>query len=241
MRRGENSLHIGPSFRSSRIETLYAGKYSFKATVLDIRSSHVLKLGINPEVYEPGLKVYFMPWRTFADYCKKSGLGGAGKIEALYSVPGGSVVKETTEGARNKLPASARRIVAPLEYKERYLAHEVLHDIFLGCLDKKTREEFYGFIATILDRVMLGGFSKDERLFFNGVNKRMHREIPLNEMTEDDLMSIALNGRSSTGFKVFAGECFAYAGEILLFGPDRASLGKVPDEIAEIMRRWILV
>ena len=120
----------------------------------------------------------------------------------------------------------------PLNCDRRVISHELLHDIFLGNFKTLERDQFYKCVAVWILKIQNSGARAEDKDFFKEISARSAVPYDLDVIRGFNVANSIKENKFSEKFKHFAGECFAYAGELMLLGPDREYLGKVSDEMA---------
>jgi|GEM_PF-4135965 len=231
IRFGMRKMEVFPPFRTMRTDMFMEGNKSFRAPTIKLTGKQIWYLGVNPRHFKQGLKASFLPQVEFAECCRAKGYSDRTSIMGFYPVAEQAEMRDVVLGERDHLSAQSRRIVLPRAFDENAFTHEVLHDIFLGCFDAARRMSFYKCIAAWFVRVRDQGLRPEEEAFYHEVNRRAAEPYPLEQVRGKNAGASIRDGLFSSQFMHFAGECFAYGGELLIHGSDAEYLGRLPQEI----------
>jgi hypothetical protein len=221
-----------PSFFPKQTASFTVRGSPFNASALELGAGHITKLGIKKSIYVDGLKLYVLSKPDFARLCGIKEFSVSGKIEGMYPLSKPGEMESVYRGSRNRLPAHSRIIVVPEGHDRRALTHEAMHDVFLGCFTKDDRDTFFKCVGAWFLRIKKEGSVK-EKDFFEEVNIRAAEEYNLKAIRPWNFANSFIENNFSDEFKLFAGECFAYAGELLVIGKDKKEyLGELPREMA---------
>jgi hypothetical protein len=234
---GAISEHFkSPALKLDRERVLFNFRgRNFTAAVIELNKQNVRVLGINPKIFEPGLRVYLLEKSEFSEFSR---LANHKTAEGFYPLSSGGLEAKVIEGTLESLPQEGRVMVLPFKSSEplncdrRVISHELLHDIFLGNFKTLERDQFYKCVAAWIFKIQKSGFRAEEKDFFKEVSARSAVPFDLAAIRGFRVANAIKENRFSNEFKRFAGECFAYAGELMLVGDDREYLGKVSDEMA---------
>jgi hypothetical protein len=184
-------------------------------------------LGFNPRLFREGAHILLMSREDFLRFGEACGTDAEGGIYPLaMNGDAEAVLKEEIPF----LPDRSRNIVLPDDHLPLTLVHEIMHDIFIG--GGLTAQERQDFTKELLYWRRL---SLDPKMPHQHKNQAFYQTVAEVCMKRYDLKTVTPKYYQSRhylerDFKVFAGECFAYAGEFLLF-PNNASFRNVPDSI----------
>ena len=212
-----------PSIRAKILEKYPALKkqtFFFKGTLFLATKSFVTKnllahLGINRRYYNPGAKIYLLStdsYKLLSTLCRfDSG------NEGMYPLAKKGDPALVLQGKIDHLPNGSRVACLPRDHNKRALAHEVLHDIFIG-----------------------GGLSKKNRDYFtnNLPAWRKSAESDPRRSREADFYRLVSRSCAKENDKmVFAGEAFVYAAEFYFGYSNETEVGRIPREILQFFER----
>ncbi len=192
-------------------------------------------LGFSPRRFAAGAMIIAM---EPAEYKKFSEACGLEQAAAIYPLGMSGDFEAVQQGETEYLHQRSRNIVVPADHETVTLAHELLHDIFIGGgIEARDRKEF---IKNVLFWYRL---AMDPKLPRHHVNRPFFEQVAAICAEKYDIKEIdtRYNFKAhdrEANFKVFAGECFAYAGEFLLY-PKGSRFDRVPQDIVDFMRQWL--
>lgn len=203
--------------------------HSFSAKFIPIGRLLFERLGFNCKFFKPGVVVYLLDKASYERFSKACNIEAP---DGFYPLPTNGDDKALLRGEIDFLPNCSRRIILSDDYKDVALIHELLHDIFIGGgLSPKEREEF---TKNILHWFRL---SIDPNMPHQHKNHSFYEEVARICMKKFRIENV--NPHYCMGhddkepdFKVFAAECFAYAGEFMLH-PQGAQFSEIPKEIQD--------
>lgn len=203
----------------------------FQARSADVVSKQLRKLGINPALFRDGLKIYYLDKGDYARFCRTTGL--AGEIDGFYPLSKGQAVRKVALGELERLPDDSRVMVLPEGTKwQRTVAHEVLHDIYLGGgISRSVRDSFARNLFIWAYKAQTDPRKAEEFKFYRAILDRCNRKFNLH-LTGDDIKKIWEGAKLDEATHTYIGECFAYAGELFLGFSKEEELGRLPQEIA---------
>jgi hypothetical protein len=167
--------------------------------------------------------------RSFAQACGTDAEGG------FYPLSANGTNEEVLRGERDYLPAGSRNMILPVDFSQISLEHEVAHDLFIS--GGITVGDRLDFIKNILASYRGSHDPQSPHLhkdqaFFARVAEDTKGRFDLS------VLSTKYFGPShwrERDFKVFAGECFAYACETVLH-PERPMASLLPRQVFSTLR-----
>lgn len=193
---------------------------------------HFVDLGFNSSHFREGAHILLLDHTNYDRFSLALGMTAKGGI---YPLSQRGDLEAVLNDQALLLADRSRIIVLPEEHKKIALAHEVLHDCFVG--GGITPQERYGFTKELAFwyRLSLDPAKPHEHnnlVFYQQVAEACKEQYQLSSIAPEHY-----RGRPwlEKGFKIFASECFAYAGEYLLF-PEQASFPDVPEPICQFIK-----
>jgi hypothetical protein len=221
-------------FRTARCQDQ---RIAYEAVPLSVE--HYTALGFNARHFRPGAQVILMKQEVFSRF---SAACGASSAVGLYPLcPKEKDGKENDleavlNGKLPVLPDRSRTIALPEDHSRLALVHEVLHDIFIGGgLPPEQRLEFtrqlsFWYKITLAKNNLPHQYKN--RAFFEQVAEDCKQQYDLAEVPAEYYRGRPWRERD---FKIFAGECFAYAGESMLL-PEKAKFRQVPEPLVSFLK-----
>jgi hypothetical protein len=190
------------------------------------------KLGFNPRLFSEGAKIFLLDKENYEHFGQACGIECAG---GFYPLAANGDVEAVIRDEIPFLPNRSRVIVLAEDHPPTALAHEILHDIFVGggleLRDRQhfTRELLYWYRLSLDPKMP---HQHKNRPFYEKIAKACARKYNLQEVSP---LYCGTPHWQEYDFRVFASECFAYAGEYLLFS-EKASFTDVPDSIIRFLK-----
>lgn len=202
----------------------------FQARSAGVVSRQLKRLGINPALFRDGLKIYYLAKEDYARFCRATGI--AGDLGGFYPLAKGQNSRRVMLGELDYLPDNSRIIVLQEGTKwQRVIAHEVLHDIYLGGgISKPARDSFAKNLFIWAYKAQTDPRKAEELKFYLTILDRCNRKFNLN-LTGGDIKKIWEGAQLDEATHTYIGECFAYAGELFLGYSKERELGQLPQEI----------
>ncbi|MFA4967727.1 MAG: hypothetical protein WC624_05875 [Candidatus Margulisiibacteriota bacterium] len=227
----------------------------FNAAVYDISQERFSRLGFARSSFVPGVKAYVLDEDTFRIFCRTTDASKtpipdcpktaleipfAGQktsaaldhliVGAVYPLSRRGDLDAVRRGELSHLPAVSRNIVLRKGFSEVELAHELLHDIYLGRLFSPEMRR--AFTLLVIDQVKKAYAENDRTAlkFFKGVSARCKNKLKIEELIKLNTFSLKGNEEIGPNLSNFVGECFVYAWELIL-GYDNPDLGEGPAEL----------
>lgn len=226
------NLHLAQPAEAAVKQTLPFRGQRFTIRALALERQLFCALGFNPKYFKPGAHICLMDKENYARFAEACGIEMPGGI---YPLAKNGYQEAVLKEELPYLPGHSRVIVLPEDHTPTTLIHEILHDIFIGGgLTPKERTEF--------SRELLHWY----RLSIDPKMPHQHKNRPFYEAVAEfckdrydlkDLSPLYCGKRhwQERDFKVFASECFAYAGEAMLL-PEEASFQEIPKPIVSFLR-----
>ena len=206
--RGDNHVSVEEK-RNAQIVCLPFQGNIFRVRALELSRERFRSFGLDQRYYKPGVKIYLL---TQTEYERFSNICGVSEVDGFYS---------------------KGRIVLPEEYQESTLVHEVLHDVYAN-LPVESRAEFARNILFWYRLSIDPNYPQHHRnrSFYEKMAGDCKEKYDIEKIRPFYAFQRELN---DPAFYIFAGECFAYAGERVLFQQEKV-LGHVPHEIYHFLR-----
>jgi hypothetical protein len=226
----QRSFALSPYLDKVKPKSFSLNGDNFTAQKVFVSKGLFRKLGINPRYFRSFLKIYLLDKENYARFCRVSGISP--KTEGFYPLARNGQLEDVLLGKKSSLRVPDRVIVFPEgSENKRALAHEILHDIFLGGgLAAETRAAFTKHLFIWAHKALTDPSRAAEARFYTEIAKRCTEKLNIN-LPGKDVVKIFEGAKLDRSSRLFVGECFAYAGEIFLGYTQEAELGKLPREI----------
>lgn len=204
----------------------------FRIQIVNLSQKLFTSLGFDLRRFAPGATLVTMgasEYKRFESAC------GFEDSAGIYPLAINGDQAAVHRGEIPVLPNRSRNIILPDNYKPITLAHELLHDIFIGGgIEVSDRVEFsknvlYWYRLSVDPNMP---HQHNNREFFEKVAQVCAEKYNIDGI--DPRYNFKAHDREEA-FQIFAGECFAYAGEFLLH-PNESMLDFVPESIVRFFR-----
>ena len=224
--------HLAELAKAAPTHTATFRGQKLSAKVIPLTLQLFCELGFNPRLFCEGAKILLMDKENYERFGQACGIECAG---GFYPWAANGDVESVIRDEVPFLPNRSRVIVLPEDYQPTALVHEVMHDIFIGGgLELRDRQHFtkelLHWYRLTLDPKM--PHQHKNRPFYEKVAAACARKYNLKMVTP---LYCETPHWQEYDFRIFASECFAYAGEILLF-PEEASFKDVPESIISFLK-----
>jgi hypothetical protein len=217
--------------RKLRPSTVRVKGVDFQVRRIEVATATYRKLGINPQYFIPGIKVYLMDRTNYSRFCQLAGLD-ADEIGGFYPLARGDEELLATMGYLFKLSNRSRVVVLPSDFMGTSLLHELAHDIlFNGSLPM---DERFGMVRLILSearRALNTAPDSKEAKFVREVAESCQQKYNVDPLRDLTVIPSILTREEM----VFGSEMFAYAVEKKVTG--ETNLGQIPRELDAYLER----
>lgn len=202
----------------------YRGQ-QFKVQPVRVSLDLFTTLGFNPRHFVEGATILAMEPPEYRRFCEASGLV---KAAGIYPLSMNGDMEAVQRGDIPYLPARSRNLVLPTDHETITLAHEMLHDIFVGGglspaeRQKFTSEVLHGYRLSVDPNMP---HQHKNQAFFQKVARACAERYSLE--TVEPRYNLGRPERDP-GFRLFVGECFAYVGEFMMH-PRESQIDSIPD------------
>lgn len=246
--------------------TLILWRDSFRPMVYTPTPRTFSALGLRPEAFSSGVRVYVFDESSFSRFCLAS-VNGPPPSPAEPTQPGRRLIEiapresppsyalgvdlarafcplsvcgeldKVRIGGLEFLSPSSRVIVFRRHFTTLELKHELIHDYFLGPkYSTSMRRDIYFEIIHLIKRALA---TNDAKLFqfFEEVNQRCKIPCRIEDLKDLDCRLLSKGTEIGPNLFNYANECFAYAWELIL-GHKDLKLGDVPGGLKDFLKKY---
>jgi len=214
------------------LKVMWYCRQLFVGALVRVTKGDYQRLGISPQFFKRGALFFLL---EKASEGRLSAVRKRGYPQGFYPMSENGDLNAFLQGRIAYLPERSRVIALPKGFNPSTVFHEILHDIFAGGgLSVSERQEF---VRNVLNRLRDSGNpdmpdSHKNAPFFAKVAEICSEKYDIGAISP--LYNV---GRpwEDPDFMIFAGECFAYAGEFMLH-PQAVPFDAIPKEMESELR-----
>jgi hypothetical protein len=199
---------------------------------LPINLSRFTALGYHPHRFQAGALIGLMSREHFQAFTRACGTDAEG---GLYPLSANGDNQAVLTGELAYLPVASRNIILPFDFSQVSLAHELAHDICIGRgITADNRSAFFRGVLHWYRNSHDSNFPhlQPDRSFYAKVASLTGCGFNLAAISKQ---YCGPDHSLEPAFRIFAGECFAYACEAVL-NPSKEMASLLPKQVFNALR-----
>lgn len=198
-------------FNAKSIAIRFKG-HTFRGFEVSPTEKHISSIGINTELFSPGITVALLLSADYTLFCQVAGRCPE-TTQGFYPFAETGKEAAVNEGRLEALPKESRKMILPLNSPRLVFLHEMMHDVFLGgMLTSQQRIDFVHLFIGEARNILRDNPNSDKARFIQAAWESQFKSEELYHAIDGPITDRRL--------VVLANEAFAYSGETLLGGQD---------------------